>query len=330
MNLKKRSLSLLFVIVAVIFIASFYVNNKPQPLPVPKEVEGWGRNVSKNVKDYISETAEPHIMPKKFCNEKRILLVFIHSKFDKFDARKAIRETWGQKRDNVSFYFLVGEDKNRRHEVQLKLKDESEKYNDIIQERFIESYNNLTLKSINMLKLFYLHCLDSYQYLAKIDDDVFLNIANLLEKLKNRNITTNLLLGHIYNSSKPIRDTTSKWYVPYEVYPDDKYPAYLCGATYLMSADVAVKLYHFAFETPIFYIEDIYITGMCSKKANVTLEDNSSFSYYPAKKYVCFNKHNYVYHDFNPKDIIKAQRLLIDKKCPAPGSWLEWVHSLFY
>lgn len=65
-------------------------------------MEGWGPNVSKEVRDYISETMTPHIMPRNFCLEKGLLLVFVHSKFDKFDARQAVRETWGQKR---SYFF---------------------------------------------------------------------------------------------------------------------------------------------------------------------------------------------------------------------------------
>ncbi|KYB26485.1 Beta-1,3-galactosyltransferase brn-like Protein [Tribolium castaneum] len=329
MNLKKR---ILLLVVALIFIASLCVNSKQPPLPVPTEVEGWARNVSRNVRDYISETAQAHIMPKNFCEEKGLLLVFIHSKFDKFDARRAIRETWGQKRDNVTFYFLLGEDKNSHHEVQLKLRDESQRFNDIVQERFVDSYNNLTLKSITMLKLFHLHCSDSYKYLLKIDDDVYLNIASALKELTNRSITTNVLLGHIYNVTNAIRNPASKWFVPYELYPDEKYPPYLCGAAYIMSADVAVKLYRVALETPIFYIEDVYITGMCAKKANVTLENSGGFNCYYAKKYVCLYKQYFVYHYFEPRDIKKAHELVAGKKCPLTGSWqaiLEEERALY-
>ncbi|XP_064212018.1 uncharacterized protein LOC661554 [Tribolium castaneum] len=329
-NKNKCEKRILLLVVALIFIASLCVNSKQPPLPVPTEVEGWARNVSRNVRDYISEAAQAHIMPKNFCEEKGLLLVFIHSKFDKFDARRAIRETWGQKRDNVTFYFLLGEDKNRHHEVQLKLRDESQRFNDIVQERFVDSYNNLTLKSITMLKLFHLHCSDSYKYLLKIDDDVYLNIASALKELTNRSITTNVLLGHVYNATNAIRNPASKWFVPYELYPDEKYPPYLCGAAYIMSADVAVKLYHVALETPIFYIEDVYITGMCAKKANVTLENSGGFNCYYAKKYVCLYKQYFVYHYFEPRDIKKAHELVAGKKCPLTGSWQEWFYSLLY
>ena len=102
-------------------------------------------------------------------------------------------------RQNLFFFF------------QVRLKFESEKYNDIIQERFLDSYNNLTLKSINMLKLFSRHCSKSYKYLMKIDGDVFLNVHNVLEMLSKRNSETDFLVGKLINDTKPFRDPRSKW-----------------------------------------------------------------------------------------------------------------------
>lgn len=53
-------------------------------------------------------------------------------------------------RFQVMVVFLVGQTEN--NETQDNITNESQTYNDLIQEGFFDSYNNLTLKSIMMLK----------------------------------------------------------------------------------------------------------------------------------------------------------------------------------
>lgn len=46
--------------------------------------------------------------------------------------------------------FLVGQ--TEKNETQERITNESQTYNDLVQESFTDSYNNLTLKSVMMLK----------------------------------------------------------------------------------------------------------------------------------------------------------------------------------
>lgn len=58
--------------------------------------------------------------------------------------------------------FLLGLPPSENHtDVQSKIEEEVKMYGDIIQEGFIDSYNNLTLKSIMMLKWVNNNCKDS-------------------------------------------------------------------------------------------------------------------------------------------------------------------------
>lgn len=58
--------------------------------------------------------------------------------------------------------FLLGLPASENHtDVQSKIEEEVKMYGDIIQEDFIDSYNNLTLKSIMMLKWVNNNCKDS-------------------------------------------------------------------------------------------------------------------------------------------------------------------------
>lgn len=49
--------------------------------------------------------------------------------------------------------------------------------------------------------------------------------------------------------------------MPEFVYPRDIYPHYLSGVGYLVSTDVALKLYEESFNHPLIYLEDVFILG---------------------------------------------------------------------
>lgn len=125
------------------------------------------------------------------------------------------------------------------------------------------------------------------QFLMKCDDDTFVNIPNLLHVLlggtvpvynatiqeydqhsiqaklgRNRlNQYKELLLGLRFCNSKPIANISSKWYTPMYMYSGNIYPAYLSGTGYIMSMDVVEKLYKTSLSTPLFHLEDVYLTG---------------------------------------------------------------------
>lgn len=48
------------------------------------------------------------------------------------------------------------------------------------------------------------------------------------------------------------------------MYEEKVYPNYLSGTGYLMTVDVAQKLFKATLTTEIFHLEDIYITGICN------------------------------------------------------------------
>lgn len=89
--------------------------------------------------------------------------------------------------------------------------EESEQYNDIIQDRFIDSYNNLTLKTVIMMKLVSTYCANSTKFLLKIDDDIFLRTDAFVSMLKERTEERDIILGNLMCNSKPIKDIHSKW-----------------------------------------------------------------------------------------------------------------------
>lgn len=59
----------------------------------------------------------------------------------------------------IKTVFIVGQTNN--DETQANIIEESRKHNDLIQERFFDSYNNLTLKTLMMLKWVTTNCADN-------------------------------------------------------------------------------------------------------------------------------------------------------------------------
>lgn len=88
-----------------------------------------------------------------------------------------------------------------------------------------------------------------------------------------------LLLGSRFCNSKPITNISSKWYTPVYMYSGSIYPNYLSGTGYVMSMAVARRLYNASLVTPIFHLEDVYLTGICAEVAHIRPTNHPLFSY---------------------------------------------------
>ena len=89
-------------------------------------------------------------------------------------------------------------------------------------------------------------------YVTKTDDDVFLNVAALVQRLVNEEdhfrsafgeaTSRSFIIGHVIDSAKPIHDRRFKWYTPKTMFSGEFYPPYVSGTGYSMSTDVARRL----------------------------------------------------------------------------------------
>lgn len=125
--------------------------------------------------------------PGKVCDESNIyLVIYIHSAPKQFERREHIRQTWGNSTyHEVKFalFFVIGMVSNDAIFMQ-DIEEESEKYNDVLQEDFEDSYRNLSLKAIAALRWIDLHC-KHVKFVLKADDDTFINMFNYLKQLKS-------------------------------------------------------------------------------------------------------------------------------------------------
>ncbi|XP_059904064.1 beta-1,3-galactosyltransferase 1-like [Gadus macrocephalus] len=185
-------------------------------------------------------------------------------------ARDAIRKTWGTETlvqgELIQTVFLLGLPSGENiTEQQEHVSMENLQYHDLIQSDFTDSYNNLTIKTMVTMDWLATRC-SKVSYAMKIDSDVFINVENLVSLLKSPGIPKELYLtGSLMWDRPVVRDQSSPWYVPMEMYPDPHYPTYTLGMGYLFSIDLTSRFVEVSKSIEPFNIEDAYI-GMCMKK----------------------------------------------------------------
>ncbi|XP_043971452.1 beta-1,3-galactosyltransferase 2-like [Gambusia affinis] len=193
-------------------------------------------------------------------------------------ARDAIRATWGKDRvvqgETVLTLFVLGLDKS--YDVE-KLQRENQEHDDLIQSNFLDTYRNLTIKTMVIMDWLATRC-PAAAYAMKVDSDMFLNVDNLVIMLKKPGIPhNNYLTGMLKGNVPVIRDKNSKWYVPEELYPEPRYPTYPLGMGYVFSNDLPAKLVEVSKSIKPFNIEDAYI-GMCIKILGLSLTSPPDYS----------------------------------------------------
>lgn len=195
------------------------------------------------------------------------LLVVIASAPVHREARLAIRQTWGHfgTRRDVAIAFLVGSAGQTTDEA---IAAENFMYNDIISGRFVDSYNNLTLKTISMLEWVDSECKRA-SFVLKTDDDMFINIPKLLQFIEKKQTDKRTIYGRLAKKWKPIRNVKSKYYVSLEQFRRPIFPQFCTGPAYLITRDCVRDLYEKALNLTYLKLEDVYTTGIVAEKVGV-------------------------------------------------------------
>ncbi|XP_017068609.2 beta-1,3-galactosyltransferase 5 isoform X2 [Drosophila eugracilis] len=195
------------------------------------------------------------------------LLVLITSAPRNEAARMSIRQTWmhyGSRRD-VGIAFVLGQSTNRVANKAIDLEDFM--YRDMIRGHFIDSYNNLTLKTISLLEWADLHC-PKANYVLKTDDDMFINVPKLITFI-NTLKANRTIYGRRAEHWKPIRNKWSKYHIPVSQYGRATFPYFTTGPAYLLTGDIVHALYIRSLNTPFIKLEDVFTTGIVAESLNI-------------------------------------------------------------
>ncbi|XP_029441634.1 beta-1,3-galactosyltransferase 2-like [Rhinatrema bivittatum] len=201
------------------------------------------------------------------CKETSPFLLLIIARVKNVVARNAIRETWGNESAipgvSIARLFLVGMAPSFRGLLQNFLQEESRMFGDIIQQDFLDTYHNLTLKTLMGMEWVSRYCPNA-RYVMKVDSDMFFNADYLVHSLlKPEELPRERYIsGLIVANTGPLRSKAYKWYVPKEIYPNDTYPPYCAGPGYVFSADMAKRIYDVAQGLKVVNMEDVFM-GIC-------------------------------------------------------------------
>lgn len=203
------------------------------------------------------------------------IIILITSAPYHFDARNAIRQTWGhvQLRSDVAMAFILGRS-SRKNE--LLIAEENNLYQDIILANFVDSYNNLTLKTTSILEWVDNYC-NQARFVLKTDDDMFINIPKLLDFVTKHWKDKRKIFGKLASKWKPIRKQTSKYYVSTQQYKRSVFPSFTTGPAYLMTSDVIHDLYTTALNMTYLKLEDVFTTGIVAQEKKIPRVHVSEF-----------------------------------------------------
>lgn len=196
------------------------------------------------------------------------VLILIHSAPLNWHKRNVIRYTWGQQDSRARIFFLLGAVNTTQ--LQHRLRQENDMFQDIIQGNFIDAYRNMTYKHIMALKWFTYNC-PKLKYLVKTDDDVFVNTPALYEYLEKSGDRQNFLFCSVKVGAPIKRSYRSKWRVSPKEFAGRYYPPYCPGYSIVYSADVVFRLYKEAQRTRYFWIDDVHVTGTLAQKNNINI-----------------------------------------------------------
>ncbi|XP_077977504.1 beta-1,3-galactosyltransferase 1-like [Glandiceps talaboti] len=261
--------------------------------------------------------------PRDICKDVDVFLVtLVTTTHDHIKRREIVRSTWASVKQvddkRIVTVFILG--KSNSNDMWTSLR-EYRKYNDIISFDFNEDYLNLTLKTLLGLKWAGTFC-SSASFIMKTDDDVFVNYLSLVRKLVFQPVL-GTAFGLVMKNAPVARKNTDKWYTSKDVYPLEKYPDYLQGASYVLSKDVAENVTRIS--PLIRYIdwEDVFV-GLCLQKLDIHLTSDHRFDHKnsenlketvgtPCPVHYIFTIHG---HGTNLQDLMQErwQRLLMEKQ----------------
>ncbi|XP_069476476.1 UDP-GalNAc:beta-1,3-N-acetylgalactosaminyltransferase 1 [Ambystoma mexicanum] len=240
------------------------------------------------------------------------LVILVTSRPKDTLSRQAIRLSWGSVNSwlghNVKTLFLLGKEPTIEEDriVTSIIKEESKLYGDIISQDFLDTYDNLTLKTIMAFRWISEFCPNT-TFVMKADSDVFINVGNLVTFLQKFNSSDSLFTGYpfIENSSQR-GDYFSKAYISYEEYPFRFYPPYCSGLGYLLSGKLALKMYEMMSHVKPIRFEDVYV-GICLKvlKVDVHIPENRDlFMLLKIKFNICRYKRVCAVHGLSSNEIL--------------------------
>lgn len=239
------------------------------------------------------------------------LVILVSSRPKDVKSRQAIRITWGSESfwwgHRVLTLFLLGQEmETEDSSAALSVEDEIILYGDIIRQDFVDTYNNLTLKTIMAFRWVSEFCSNA-RFIMKTDTDVFINTGNLVKFLLQFNSSESIFTGYPLIDNVAYRGFYQKTYISYDEYPFKFYPPYCSGMGYVLDGKLALRIYELMGHIKPIKFEDVYV-GICLNILKVTIsipEGNQQFFIDKINFDICKYRRLIAVHGITPSEMIR-------------------------
>ena len=230
----------------------------PQRVPHPTLLFG-ATNICRNIKD----------VPIIFA---------VLSRIDDVAERDFLRAHWDEYMGGreIPRVFVLGTSEDPQSMEHIR--KEFAEHGDLVVSDFLDTYNNLSLKTLSALHFVSANCHQAPAML-KVDLDVLVHVPRLLHLLNSVDLSEAVILGRVWERSAVRRnpeDRNSEYSWPFDVYPP--YPS---GPCYVVSMPAIDKLLDLKLGFPLWLNEDMN-TGFMSLHAGVRLVNH--FALFAADK----------------------------------------------
>lgn len=260
---------------------------------------------------YVSGHSAPRPELCPALGRRLALLILVSSAPTHATARDAIRRTWGHyaHRTDVALAFFIGDTRNDTTERVLA--EEDRRYADVVRGAFLDTYDNLTLKTLSMLEWTASYC-PRVPRLLKADDDVFVNVPGVLRLAKRTASETGRIWGRVLRRAAPARSRSSKYFLPRSQWPGRRLPEFATGPAYLVSGDAVRPLLDAALRSRWLRLEDVLVTGVAATAARIRRVGDPAFLNRRASPPACRLRQLLSLHMVRPHEMFELWRRLED------------------
>lgn len=250
------------------------------------------------------------------------LLVLVTSGLQHGERRRAIRETWGsrqeQRQHGMRLVFLLGTSDPPPLGLETSLTAEAARHGDIVREDFLDSYQNLTLKTLAGIKWASEYC-GTVRFVLKTDDDMYVNIGGLLDYLTAEfSASEKLITGCVKNDPAgphqplPAGGPAGGPGLPFR----SVHPLFMAGAGYVLSGDLLRPLYTASLNIRLVKVEDAFLTGYCARRVGgVRKVHQERFSCGQLVERDCDLTTSFTGHKINPARMVDIHNKLTSGSC---------------
>ncbi len=284
----KLFLNVIFLFFLLLFINNFLLHHNKNEL-----INGAESEMYSVLNPEFKMNLKINMQPIGLCNFKtKFIFIYVFTSVKSFAKRQLIRETWANKSLlDFNLVFIIGKYLKENATITKLLEIEQNKYNDLVQGNFIDSYRNLSYKSLVAWKWIKNNC-DQASFVLKLDDDILLNtfkLKNILDTNFFHDSMSNSFICRTFYRAGVIRSENSKWFANYSEYnlnlynnvtkSDSEYPTYCVGVAVILTTDIISRLYMKALEIKMFWIDDVYV-GILGNYINAQFKNIDNFYLY--------------------------------------------------